>query len=47
MKKTTKTIIKVAACVAFIAAVVVALIYLFCFVLLAVLYGTGWMIWRM
>lgn len=45
MKKTTKTVLKVSACVAFIAAVLVALVYLFVFVLLAILYGTGWMIW--
>lgn len=45
MSKTTKTILKTTACVVFIAAVLVALVYLFCFVLLAMLYGTGWMIW--
>lgn len=47
MRKTTKTVLKVAACVAFITAVLIALVYLFVFVLLAILYGTGWMIWGM
>ena len=45
MSKTTKKILKITACIVFIAAVLVALVYLFCFVLLAMLYGTGWMIW--